>query len=181
MRHLKKFNEDIYNNDDYFTIIEWSQFIKEKLKGVSIYDEVKSILPLIGGKSHSILNEFVIQQNRSYSYLYIQNIGVLATELNKKNSNRVKYIKSFSIYKLEDEWYLLSANIDDSNIFYKCDQFEGLKKCIQYLTKRDEKMNESSNEYYHTVEYDEYEKDIFQRIICQLNPYRIPQILNILY
>ena len=48
----------------------------------------------------------------------------------------IKFKKSFYIDKLPDEWYILNDyNHNNNPIYYKCDQFEGLLKCIKDKAK----------------------------------------------
>lgn len=45
---------------------------------------------------------------------------------------RVKLIENpHYIYKLEDEWYILALGKSYKNRIYRCDQIDGLIKCIQ--------------------------------------------------
>lgn len=39
-----------------------------------------------------------------------------------------------SVYSLKDEWFLVHrSNGRDNNVYYRCDQVEGLIKCIRKL------------------------------------------------
>ena len=38
-----------------------------------------------------------------------------------------------TIYKLKDEWFVLSAELEEKNNFYKCDQLDGVIKCLNDL------------------------------------------------
>jgi hypothetical protein len=40
---------------------------------------------------------------------------------------------NFFIYKLEDDYYLVRKNTIYVDLFYKCDQIDGLISCIDYL------------------------------------------------
>jgi hypothetical protein len=61
------------------------------------------------------------------------------------NSGKVLYWSGIKIYKLLDDYYLINyciPGIDYHNDYYKCDQFEGLLKCIRYLKKSDSELFE---------------------------------------
>ena len=60
-------------------------------------------------------------------------------------SGKVLYWSGIKIYKLVDDYYLIKyciPGIDYHNDYYKCDQFEGLLKCIRYLKKSDSELFE---------------------------------------
>ena len=69
------------------------------------------------------------------------NVKIDTTEITT-SSTKHKFIRchnddvTMNIYKIADEWYIIECyiyddNIDDVSIWYKCDQLEGLLKCLK--------------------------------------------------
>ena len=105
-----------YNNEDEsdmarnFTKANWLNFTEEEL------DDIKNIL---------------------FGYKYtIYESGAIDIVRNQYKAN----MKYFYMAKLIDEWYYLSYfginadNKKEDSLLFKCDQFEGLLKCITSLS-----------------------------------------------
>jgi len=110
---IKKFNE--YNNNDYY----------EEIKGTEIYDKYVSIDD----------NDINFLKNK------FPNIDFIKSMYATSNYRGVVWIIKFNyhgfeiiIRKVEDDYYILSSGLYDflpSPPTYKCDQIDGLVKCIR--------------------------------------------------
>lgn len=110
MKHLKMFEG--FSREDYYTVVP------------SEYDEL--VLMRFSPKELSLIKDKLIGFHLSELSAY----GVLAKEFNGS------FWLSISIKKSEDEWFYVSKvenKITETR--YKCDQLEGLLKCIDDIIK----------------------------------------------
>lgn len=54
--------------------------------------------------------------------------GIVVT---KQSFTSASYVMFFCIYKLIDEYYYLDIYYLNTQIYYQCDQLDGLKKCLR--------------------------------------------------
>lgn len=79
---------------------------------------------------------FIILEGSSFISFDDSDYRILSKYYNKPvvaiNKSRVIIHKNLYIYKALDEWYYIrSVKIDGDSDFYKCDQMEGLLKCLK--------------------------------------------------
>lgn len=127
MKYLKKFNESSneYYNNQKFSIVQDSVFVYDENGSLvrkynleeftnSEVDELDELM-LFRFKSKRYTNPWVPE---SLNYNYLENF---------------RYI----LCKSEDEWYFLSIqNVRTHKwSYYRCDQYDGLIKLLNYLSK----------------------------------------------
>jgi hypothetical protein len=123
MKYLK-----LFESNSYFTEISEQEFDR-------LYDGVfTEIDPYEISK---------IEKTISYTYdkeLVLHRMGVGAYRVVFRSNGmwfrEVRKNMSMNIYQLSDEWYYMWLHGDDDSgdddIYYRCDQFEGLIKCIEF-------------------------------------------------
>lgn len=111
VKHLKLFE----SSDPYYTPISMNDYDDYDYKEYLRFDdpEIKKLESLFGKwRSHRLYPEsHTRRSNNGICFVYA---GM-----------------SVVIRKLEDEWYLISENSVLSFSIYKCDQWEGLLKCLK--------------------------------------------------
>ena len=110
--------------DDYYQEIS-----KEEYEDISI--EFEEDIIFFEEKEVDILcnlfpqNDFVSPCQKKYKFYY-------SLSLKDKKYEDFEHIRGF-VYKLPDEWYSISIDLPNEKIrrYYKCDQLEGLIKCLK--------------------------------------------------
>ena len=127
MKYLKLFEE----NKSYYKISnnEWNEFdiLYYKMNDyIKILEILKKINIINNDQFYDIVD--TLKQNPwEFSFLYHNDIYIY---------KEVIEFDQISIYKGKDDYFYINI-IDDgdgNNINYKCDQFEGLKQCLKYLS-----------------------------------------------
>lgn len=114
MKYIKTFE----NLDKYYIPISISQYYmaSESIDMTLDDSEVQSI--------KSILDEKL----KKYSFKFYGVEGSQFVNITAKKN--VSYIQ-IEIVKSQDEWYYIYISESLDSIYFKCDQFEGLLKCLQ--------------------------------------------------
>lgn len=113
MRHLKNFNE---SHSDYYELCSSDLFLYN-------YNNKKMIL--MSDRDKSKISE--ILSNMDY--------GI--TEIGNKTTFIISFpyediVMKYWINKTDDDYFFLQIEDPNrSNIYYKCDQIDGLKKCLE--------------------------------------------------
>jgi hypothetical protein len=136
MKYLKKFNES--NNNDYYQQISHSEYLS--LLDRRLNDNEEDIIGKRVKEGTPITMKYIFQSMCPYSEKETKAIskaskksGLEFDDDDMVFSSEITLCKNsvviVSIDKISDEWYL--ASIGDDNLFYKCDQLEGLVKFIE--------------------------------------------------
>ncbi len=115
MKYLKKFED---NENQFFTEITKGEFHNSKEFACDIKDEfIEKITSL--AKDKKISREIEIGEYTSFYFIHI----------NYPGNNTVFFV---DIYESKDEWFFVNIESLQSTIdvYYKCDQFEGLLKLL---------------------------------------------------
>jgi hypothetical protein len=138
MNHLKKF-ESGYSEINLF---EWQDLLKGDFEDFSSY-ETKFLTSKINGKK--IPNKTFIKRgirvNRFidwYSIVDIKNYGMSVFYSNEPEPDEVNWAdRIFHSIKIDDGWFIvdIQSTVSNSwtNMFYKCDQWEGLLNLLRDL------------------------------------------------
>jgi hypothetical protein len=114
MKHIKLFEN--FEEDDYFKLIENEDLDNLFSRLVSIENgEFEKIQKLFSDK-------YTVREEKC------KNGGIFSFI----KACRIKF-SILRIWKLEDDWYLVSISDSDDNgrIFFKCDQFDGLENFLK--------------------------------------------------
>ncbi len=127
MKYLKKF-ESISTNQYYYNISA-TDFLEYQEKGcVTISKSAVDIIRRYGIKGD------------------LKSIGGCAPYFDIENKNNILYV-----IEIPDEYFIIRMR---AFIFYKCDQLEGLEKCLKDVTNYAENIfesNELTKEYYKKI------------------------------
>jgi hypothetical protein len=139
MRYIKLFKES--NTDDYYKLIDMIEFNTSLNQStININDNTvnkvenqmlrkKSLhkrgIGNIITSSYSI-NKVIVKQ--SHEENRHQECNLFGISISIINSSLVEFY--LLIIELEDEWFLMRIRRNDDMVYYKCDQLEGLLKCI---------------------------------------------------
>ncbi len=84
--------------------------------------------------NHKIHNREVLDKHSNYELFRIDgeliNTNGIFSKKSKYEQQRLRDNKRFSIFKLEDEWFLLMVGTYGPDK-YRCDQLEGLIQCLK--------------------------------------------------
>jgi len=112
-----------FNDEDYYRRIDY-RYYNNILSSSNLSDfselEIERIKSLYSNDKIPLKHEYVFEKSVALRISLANNI-----------EKKVKYIRYQFIYKLEDEWYILVYVKPEFDIYYLCDQFEGLLKCIK--------------------------------------------------
>ena len=121
---IKLFEE--YN--EYYTEIDEDEYFDSYsvIFNQKEFEKIKTYINNLYGEKITALSIFDKYYNLSTDYNGINLVNwkpyAISFHLELKN-----YIFNIVIRSLKDEWYLVKVD----NISYKCDQLEGLKKCLK--------------------------------------------------
>jgi hypothetical protein len=137
MKHLKTYNESAFSKEDYYSRIRPLECPKFEERTPFTDVEIEKLKQLF------IKREF-----------HLTNIR---TNNNKPDlSGLYAYAKSTNVYmdKYNDEWYILTYKFV-TDVYYKCDGFKGLLKCLEDILPKYMNTNESAfskEDYYDEIE-----------------------------
>jgi hypothetical protein len=173
MKYLKKFNESI--NNDYYQKISHSEYLS--LLDRRMNDNEEDIIGKRVKERTPITMKDIFQSMCPYSEKETKAIskaskksGLEFDDDDMGFSSEITLCKNsvviVSIDKISDEWYL--ASIGDDNLFYKCDQLEGLVKFIETekAIKKSTRYKWSSkivNESVSEKLFEEIERETFEK------------------
>ena len=112
MRYLKYFE----NVNEYYYSIKFNEFAKNRLLISFTYNEKDKIKSILEGTNYIFVDGLTLTIDSGYP----------RAELTK-----IDYIH---IKKCDDEWFFVSLSVEDTDEFYKCDQFDGLIKFLEDKT-----------------------------------------------
>jgi hypothetical protein len=122
MKHIKQWSIfEGFNTDDYYQEIEYNEWFSQRLNRLYISDNL----------NNRIKNLF----DSSFDYQKLDNQGsiIFVDKKEGREENRIVSIE-VKIMINDDDWYYVDiSNILDFNSsgYYKCDQFDGLKKLLK--------------------------------------------------
>ena len=127
MKHIKQWSIfEGFNTDDYYQEIEWNEWFAQRLNRLYISDNL----------NNRIKNLF----DSSFDYQKLDNQGSIIFVDKKEGREDIVYNAiEVKIMINDDEWYYVDISIiynDNGSMFdlggyYKCDQFDGLKKLLK--------------------------------------------------
>ena len=105
------------------------------MKNIKLYESFENYYEKID--AHEFINHYLGDENFNEKEILV--IDNILPKWNKDSRNQYPWCRTYHsgkfyivITKHVDEWYLVRCYIDQNNIeeYYKCDQFEGLIKCL---------------------------------------------------
>lgn len=110
MKHIKLYEG--FNNDDYYQEIDYEEWFTQRLNRLNISDTLNNRI-----KNLFDTNDYQKVDGRG-SVIYVYKIC-------QGNLCEIK------ISLNDDEWYYVALEREPEDTFYKCDQFDGLKKLLK--------------------------------------------------
>jgi hypothetical protein len=118
-----------HNNYQYQNTTQLSESDKNEIKKVYCDESDKMITKKVDGKINQLYPNKHIKFHTDEESAYV--ICLYETNL----LGMTKILDNQNILKLEDEWFLVycrgSATGKTRNLFFKCDQIDGLVKCLE--------------------------------------------------
>jgi hypothetical protein len=124
VKHIKSIK--IFESKELFHEVDMHEYADYEFKRIS-NDNIKFILDKITSPVFDLeISEVKPKDSPSINFNSIKF---------KKYTGYGDYIYKFWIYEMEDEYFVfevsLNSNMAQNNIFYKCDQKEGLVQCLK--------------------------------------------------
>ena len=128
MKHLKSFNESEEYSSDQFTPIDYEEFNK-------IYNDPYSFVEFTHNEKKELIKIGSFHGIGEQDYYGIVLKIVVDVKLKKEYHKVGSYI---TLFKLPDEWYYVGASGGalGTGTSYKCDEFEGLINCLNYIKNK---------------------------------------------
>ena len=124
MKHIRLFEG--FNTDDYYQEIEWNEWFSQRLNRLYISDNlnnrIKNLFDTTGDDGPRTLYRKTTYQkvDGQGSVIYVDKIKIYQGTLCE-----------IKISLNDDEWYYVAIEKEPEDTFYKCDQFDGLKKLLK--------------------------------------------------
>ena len=119
MNHIKKFNEDIENQF-------YSEISADKYVNFVFNSDSESFS---SSERQFLISRGYIPQGSVYNIKYTL---MVRTKINDFPPFKIET----KINKIKDEWFLVKYNSStEPEVYYKCDQFDGLVSLLDYLKK----------------------------------------------
>lgn len=139
--YLKKLKKDqdelkkeLEENPNYFKMISQDDAIELKKNKLYYFEanEVEEIKKLFSDKyqlSFFIIDGGIWKESKQGKFINMEKVPISLIEATRLNSCIIR------IWKLEDEWYLVSTSDadDKGSVYDKCDQFDGLKRLLNQI------------------------------------------------
>ena len=117
MKHIKLYEG--FNNDDYYQEIDYEEWFAQRLNRLNISDTL----------NNRIKNLFdTNDRNIDYRIGHLSSGNQGSVRVDKMCQGILCEIK---ISLNDDEWYYVALEREPEDTFYKCDQFDGLKKLLK--------------------------------------------------
>ena len=123
MKHIKLYEG--FNTDDYYQEIEYNEWFAQRVNRLNISDNlnnrIKDLFDTTGDDDPRTPYRKVDGQG---SVIYVDKMyqGTLC---------EIKIYTRIWISFNDDEWYYVALEKEPEDTFYKCDQFDGLKKLLK--------------------------------------------------
>jgi len=114
MKHIKLYEG--FNNDEYYQEIEYDEYFAQRVNRLNISDNLNN-------RIKDLFDTYL-----GNDYLKVDGQGSVIYVDSKDDKGTLCEIK---ISLNDDEWYYVALEKEPEDTFYKCDQFEGLKKLLK--------------------------------------------------
>jgi hypothetical protein len=121
-----------WNDNDYFKIVEHNNDIQKWInRMIDVTNEdLKVVTSCLDSGLFGIIKKYDIK---------ISIFGLLNNDNDDVKNHKYIIAKrkefAYNILRLSDEWFLVKMSDSDSNLYYLCDQIEGLKHFLKKSTK----------------------------------------------